>query len=120
MRRDDAYLLDMLLAGRDALEFAAGLTFREFQRSRLHQTAVLKAIETVGEAASNVSQETRQAHPEIPWKEIVGMRNRLVHVYFDVSLHRVWETVRQDVPRLVALLEPLVPPESDPSSESEP
>ena len=116
MRRDDAYLLDMLTAARDAVEFTAGLTFPQFDQSRLHQNAVLRAIETVGEAAARISQETRKAHPEIPWKEIVGMRNRLVHVYFDVNLYRVWETVHQDLPRLIAMLEPLVPPDSDLSS----
>lgn len=118
MRRDDAYLLDMLLAGRDAAEFAAGLTFPEFQRSKLHQNAVLKAIETVGEAAARVSGETRVAHPDIPWNEIIGMRNRLVHAYFDINLRRVWTTVQQDIPRLIAMLEPLLPPEPNRSSEN--
>ncbi len=111
MRHDDAYLLDMLLAARDAVEFAEGLTFPEFEQSRLNQNAVLKAIEIIGEAASCISPETRQAHPEIPWTEIIGMRNRLVHAYFEVNLERVWQTVQQDVPRLITLLEPLVPRE---------
>ena len=80
MRRDDAaYLLDMLLSARDAAEFAAGLTFPQFERSRLHQNATLKAIEVIGEAAARISEKTRQAHPGIPWPEIIGMRNRLVH-----------------------------------------
>lgn len=118
MRRDDAYLLDMLLAGRDAVEFSTGLTFREFERSRLHQNAVLKAIETVGEAGARISQETGKAHPEIPWNQIIGMRNRLVHAYFDINLRRVWETVQRDLPRLIALLEPLLPPERDDSPEN--
>ena len=112
MRRDDAYLLDMLLAAQDAVEFASGLTFPQFERSRLHQNAILKAIEVVGEAAARISQEARQAHSEIPWPEIIGMRNRLVHAYFEVNLERVWETVRQDIPRLIPLIEPLVPPEA--------
>ena len=111
MRRDHAYLLDMLLAARDAVEFAAGLTFAQFGQSRLNQNATLKAIETIGEAASCISLETRQLHPEIPWAEIIGMRNRLVHAYFEVNLERVWQTVQQDVPSLIALLEPLVPPD---------
>ena len=77
MRRDDAaYLLDMLLSARDAAEFAAGLTFPQFERSRLHQNATLKAIEVIGEAAARISEKTRQAHPGIPWPEIIGMRNR--------------------------------------------
>ena len=111
MRRDGAYLLDMLLAAQDVLEFSAGLPWSEFERSRLHQSAVLKAIETIGEAAAQVSEETREAHADVPWKEIIGMRNRLVHGYFDINLERVWETVQQDVPDLIRLIEPLVPQE---------
>ena len=112
MRHDDAYLLDMLLAARDASRFIAGLTFADFERDRMAQLAILKAVELIGEAASQMSDDVREAHPEIPWLNIVGMRNRLVHGYFDVNLERVWETVQQDVPRLIRQLEPLVPPEA--------
>ena len=111
MRRDDAYLLDMLLAAREAREFAASLTLPEFERNRMAQLAILKAVEVVGEAASHVSAEVRDAHSEIPWRGIIGMRNRLVHWYFSVRLERVWETVTQDIPRLISQLEPLAPPE---------
>jgi len=79
MRHDDAYLLDMLLAAREARGFAAGLTFDEFERYRMAQLAILKSIEVVGEAASRVSTGCMESHPEIPWSGIVGMRNRLVH-----------------------------------------
>ena len=111
MRHDDAYLLDMLLSARDAAEFAAGLTFPQFEQSQLHQNAILKAIEIIGEAA-RISEETKQAHPGIPWPEIIGMRNRLVHAYFEVDLKRVWKTAQQDIPRLIDIIEPLVPPET--------
>ena len=112
MRHDDAYLLDMLLSARDAAEFAAGLTFPQFEQSQLHQNAILKAIEIIGEAAAPISEETKQAHPGIPWPEIIGMRNRLVHAYFEVDLKRVWKTALQDIPRLIDFIEPLVPPET--------
>ena len=112
MRYDDAYLLDMLLAARDASRFMAGLTFADFERDRMAQLAILKAVELIGEAASQISDDAREAHPEIPWSNIVGMRNRLLHGYFDVNLERVWETVQQDVPRLIRQLELLVPPEA--------
>ena len=115
MRHDDAYLLDMLLVAREARTFAAQLTFREFERNRMAQLAILKSVEVVGEAASRVSSECRESHPEIPWSGIVGMRNRLVHGYFEVNLVRVWDTLHQDIPRLIAQLERLIPPES-PSS----
>lgn len=114
MRDDDARLLDMLLAAREAMAFVDGLTFPEFQRNRMAQLAVLKTIEVVGEAASGIGTDTTKAHPDIPWSGIIGMRNRLVHGYFSINLERVWETVQQDIPRLLSQLEPLVPPESEP------
>ena len=113
MRRDDILLLDMLLAAREAVEFADGLTFETFDRNRMAQLAILKAVEIVGEAASRIGAETREAHPEIPWADIVGMRNRLVHEYSNVNLARVWEAVERDIPRLVPQLESLVPPETE-------
>ena len=112
MRGDDAYLLDMLLAAREASRFVAGLTFADFERDRKAQLAILKVVEVIGEAAAHISEDARKAHPEIPWSGIVGMRNQLVHGYFDVNLERVWETAQQDVPRLIRQLEPLVPPEA--------
>ena len=113
MRRDDSsYLLDMLVAARDAVSFADGLTYSEFTQDRRSQFAILKSVEIVGEAASRLSAETRERHPDIPWREIVGMRHRLVHAYFDIDLRLVWETVERDLPALIAQLEPLVLPEA--------
>ena len=113
MRSDDACLLDMLLAAREAAKFSAGLTFPEFERDRMKQLAILKAVEIVGEAASRVSADTKETHPEIPWPEIIGLRNRLVHAYFEVNLKRVWETVQRDIPYLITQLEPMTPPETE-------
>lgn len=114
MRDDDARLLDMLLAAREAMTFVDDLTFQEFENNRMAQMAVLKAMEIVGEAASRISSDQRSAHPEIPWSGIIGMRNRLVHGYFSINLERVWETVRRDIPRLVSQIESLAPPEEEP------
>ena len=114
MPRDDAaYLLDMLLYARDAREFIAGLTYQDFRRSQLRQLAVMKAVETIGEAASRVSPETKQSQPDIPWSAIVGMRNRIVHAYFDVQLEILWRVVQDELPVLIAQLAPLVQPETD-------
>lgn len=110
-RDDSAYLLDMLLAARDAVSFTDSMSYHEFSRDRRTQLSVLKSVEIVGEAAAQVSENTKRAHPAIPWREIVGMRNRLVHVYFDIDLALVWDTVRDDLPVLIDRLEPLVPPE---------
>ena len=112
MRRDDAWLIDMLQAAREAAAFTDGLGFVEFEQNRMAQFAILKAIEIIGEAASQVGPDFKEAHPEIPWPEIIGMRNRLVHGYFNVNLKRVWETVQQDIPHLISQLERLAPPGS--------
>lgn len=67
--------------------------------------ALVKSIEIIGEAGARVSEKGRDAAPDVPWLEIVAMRNRLVHAYFDVNPNVVWETVRQDLPPLVAALQ---------------
>lgn len=111
MWRDEAYLLDILIAAREALEFSRGLTWEDFQKSSLHQHAIAKALENIGEAARKVSEETKAAHPEIPWRDIVALRHRIAHDYFHLDLVRIWQIVQEDVPALIKLLEPLIPPE---------
>ncbi|HMD83978.1 MAG TPA: DUF86 domain-containing protein [Terriglobia bacterium] len=112
MWRDDARLLDMLLAARELDKYTEHVSFEAFESNRLLQHAVVRLIEIVGEAARNVSTEFKAAHPEIPWSGIVGMRNRLIHEYFRVAPDKVWEVVKKDMATLVALIEPLVPPEN--------
>lgn len=112
-RNDAAYLLDMILAARDALSFTEGMSYSDFVLDRRTQLSVVKCVEIVGEAAANVSEDTRRVHPDIPWAQIVGMRNRLVHVYFDIDLQVLWATVHHDLPALITLLQPLVPPETE-------
>lgn len=114
MSRDPAYLLDMLISARDARRFIDDLSIQRFQESDLHQHAVAKAVELVGEAAARVSAETRAQHPEIPWHQIVGMRNRLVHDYVSLDLTVLWDVVHDHLPPLIAYLESVVP--SDDSS----
>ena len=112
MWRDDAWLLDMLIAARKAIIYTRGLNAEAFSDNELAQSAVMRVLEIVGEAARRVSQETKDAHPEVPWAEIVGLRNRLVHEYFRIDVDKVWDTVQNDVPALICALEPLVPPDS--------
>lgn len=108
-RKDAALLLDMLLAARDARNFVAELTEADFLRSRLHQNAVIRSLEVIGEAAGKVSVETRAAHPEVPWREITGMRHRLIHGYAEVRVDLVWVVIHDRITPLIAALEPLVP-----------
>ncbi|MCY4113778.1 MAG: DUF86 domain-containing protein [Chloroflexi bacterium] len=112
MQRDEsAYLLDMLLEARAALEITSGLTHREFEQGNLHWRATLNAVQNIGEAASRIGAATRQAHPEIPWHRIVAFRNRVVHKYFEVDLDVLWRITQVELLELISQIEPLVPPE---------
>lgn len=81
--------------------------------------ALVKVLEIIGEAAAHVTAETREQLPAIPWDKVVGMRNRLVHVYFGIELNIVWKTVQVDVPHLIELLEAALPAKPDVSEEYE-
>jgi uncharacterized protein with HEPN domain len=106
MREDDQIRLHhMLDAAREALGFVADRERRDLNTDRMLVLALVKSIEIIGEAGARVSEEGRDATPNVPWPEIVGMRNRLVHVYFDVNLDVVWATIRNDLPALVATLQ---------------
>jgi uncharacterized protein with HEPN domain len=109
--RDSALLLDMLLAARDARSFVKGLDEAAFLASRLHQNAAIRSLEIIGEAAGKVSAVTQVAHSEIPWREITGMRHRLIHGYGDVRLDLVWIVLCDRLPPLLAILEELAPRE---------
>ena len=76
------------------------------------QDSVVRRIEIIGEAAGRVSQKFRDENPDVPWSEMRGLRNRVIHRYDDIDMDIVWETVEQDIPRLIAQLERLVPEES--------
>jgi uncharacterized protein with HEPN domain len=95
----------MLDAGRDALDFARHETRASLAKDRKLEFALVKAIEIVGEAASRISQECRADFPQIPWNNIIGMRNRLIHAYYDINLDILWQTITEDLPPLVAELE---------------
>ena len=114
MWRDDAYLLDMLIAARDAVRFSAGLTFEALEENDVHQNAILHVLQKIGEAATKVSQSFKDEHPEIRWAEMIGLRHRLVHDYRNIVLLKVWAAVQSSVPELIEQLEHLVPPEGQP------
>lgn len=109
--RDQALLLDMLLAARDAQGFLQGVDKAQFLTNDLHQSAVIRKLEVTGEAAGKVSRSAMDALPKIPWRKITGMRHRLTHDYFDVNLELVWQVVQDEIPSLIRALEPRVPPE---------
>jgi uncharacterized protein with HEPN domain len=110
MWRDEAYLLDMLLDARKVVKYVQGVNFEIFDQDEVLQDAIMRRIQIIGEAARKISQEFKEAHPEISWSEVIGMRNKLVHDYFEIIPEKVWDTAVNDIPALIALIEPLVPP----------
>jgi uncharacterized protein with HEPN domain len=98
----------MLDAAKEAMDFATAHSRPELDTNRMLTLALVKSIEIVGEAASKLGPELRAQYPDIPWQDIVGMRNRLIHAYFDVDLDRVWDTVTDDLPPLAAALDAIL------------
>ena len=94
----------MLDAAREAIGFAQGQSRDNLNRDRRLMLALLKSVEIIGNAAARVGPATRR-HPQIVWDDIDGMRNRLVHAYFEIDLDLVWANVRDDLPPLVTALE---------------
>jgi uncharacterized protein with HEPN domain len=117
MSRDEATLLDMLKAARLVVEFKEGMDKRTFLDDLKTQSAILHQLLILGEATKRLSQEFRVRHRKIPWKQIAGMRDKLIHEYEDVDLDEVWKTARTDIPRLIRLLEPLAPRKEEEGQE---
>jgi uncharacterized protein with HEPN domain len=109
MSRDNAIVLDILKSVKLAKEFVGDQDKASFFRDIKTQSAVLHQLLLAGEAVKRLSEGLRNAHPDIPWKSVAGMRDVLIHKYDDVDIEEVWKTVRNEVPKLISQLEPLVP-----------
>jgi uncharacterized protein with HEPN domain len=107
---DAAYLWDMLDAARTVREFASAVAYHQYLQDRKLQLAVERCLEIIGEAARHVSEDFRQAHPEISWRRIIAHRHVLAHEYGEIKQEQIWLVATVRVPELIALLEPLVPP----------
>jgi uncharacterized protein with HEPN domain len=112
MQRDDATILDIYIAATEAIEFRGQYDEQAFRADIKTQSAVLHKLLIIGEATKRLSPEFREAHSGIPWKDIAGMRDRLIHQYDQVDLKQVWDSLVEGLPVLVAFLQPLVPQES--------
>jgi uncharacterized protein with HEPN domain len=102
---DRVRLRHMLDYAREAVALTQGRSREDLDQDRLLQLGLVRFIEIVGEAATRVTQETRSQYPHIPWPQITGMRNRLIHGYDSVDYDILWQTIKKDLPDLIAGLE---------------
>ena len=102
MKRDIKLLLeDIIIAGKDIQNFTEGMELNHFIQDRKTSSAVIRQFEIIGEAAKNVPESIRIKYSEIPWKDISGMRDRLIHGYFGVDYFLVRDTIKSDVPEFI-------------------
>jgi len=112
MPKDDlVYVGHMLDMARKAVDKTRGVSRRDFDNDETLRMALAHLIQIIGEAARHVSRPFRDAHPEIPWSAIVGMRHKVVHDYMNVDDDVVWQTATQELRALVPMLEKILPPE---------
>jgi len=104
MREPKLHLKDILGAMEAIEQFVKNMDFEAFKNNDLVSSAVIRKFEIIGEAAKNVQKDITQKHPEIPWRKMAGMRDRLIHFYFGVKYELVWQTIKKDVPHLKPLI----------------
>ncbi len=101
MNKDDTVFLKHILDAIDLIDdYLKDKSYEEFEENRMLQDAVIREIEIIGEATKNLSVEFRNKYSEIPWRQIAGMRDKLIHGYFGVDLGAVWDTATKDIPSL--------------------
>lgn len=113
MLRDNESLIDIERAARRVLRYTDNISRVDLEVNDEKLSAILYQIAVIGEATKRLSQDFRQQHPEIPWREIAGMRDMLIHKYDQVDFDVIWDVVESKLPQLLTLLEPLLPSPKD-------
>jgi uncharacterized protein with HEPN domain len=113
LKNDLVRLRHILDAAREAVKYSQNRTRRDLDQDRLLSLSLVRLLEIIGEAAKGISPSLRTDHSEIAWDKMAGMRDRLIHGYFDVNLDVVWRTVTEDLPPLISQLEELLISENE-------
>jgi len=101
MKKDDTVYLRHILDAIDLIEeYTNEMSENEFLSNLMARDAVVRQIEIIGEAARNISDEFRDSYPKVPWRKMIGIRNKIIHEYFNVDFSIVWDTVQDDLPDL--------------------
>ena len=109
---DKIRLKHILDEANEAYGYVQDMSFEDFLADGKTARAIIRSIEVIGEAASKVSDDIRNKYPDVPWNKIVAMRNRLIHVYFDIDFKTVWQTVRKNLPTLIEQIQEILKSEN--------
>lgn len=107
-RETEDFVRDILDSANAIEEFIKGNTFEDFIKERKTSYAIIRAIEIIGEATKNIPKSFRNKYPDVPWDEMAGMRDKLIHHYFGVDMEVLWLTATENVPRLKVLISKVI------------
>lgn len=102
------YLEDILESINNIERFVEGMDFNDFKKDEKTIYAVIRALEIIGEAVKNIPEEIKKKYPEIPWKNMAGMRDKLIHEYFGVNKRVVWDAIKEELPNIKPLFEKIL------------
>ena len=109
MLRDKSSLIDISNACESIERYIKNKTFNDFEKDEMMQDAVIRKIEILGEASNRISEETKKRFPDLPWDNMRGMRNILIHMYDELDLNIIWDTISKDIPNLQTNLKKILP-----------
>ncbi len=114
MKRESRdYIEDIVSAVDEIADFTKGMTWEEFRQDKKTINAVVRSLEVIGEASKRISQDIKTRYPDVPWKYMAGMRDKLIHEYFGIDLDIIWAVIRQEIPAVEPIIRQLLKEEKE-------